>query len=114
MNLEQLQAMSDEELNELAAVKVMGWENSFIFEGQRYNGIYGEEAHAKDWNPTSDMNDCFALVKKIPTKYRVEVVYVNGEFVCNVFADDITLLHSIESDDPARAITIASILASKE
>lgn len=65
MNLEQLQAMSDTELNELSAVKVMGWEKSFTFEGQRYNGEYGKEAIQRDWNPTTDMNDAMELQKKL-------------------------------------------------
>src|SRR5690554_288263 len=65
MNLEQLNAMSDAELNELSAVKVMGWEKSFVFEGKRYNGVYGKEAIQRDWNPTTDMNDAMELQKKL-------------------------------------------------
>lgn len=139
MTLEQLQSMSDAELNSLAAVKVMGyklWHETpggyhpfqgnyeWLENGANYphfinypNGrvILWEipNADGRDWKPTTDMNDCFKIVKLIPRKYRIEIVRVEetGLFVCSIFEDDIKLLYSVESDMPARAITIAAILA---
>lgn len=82
LNLETLQSMSDSELNELSAVKVMGYTmyhyNKDIEENCYYllmNGLdavnplshgYNTEEEAwRDWNPTSDMNDAMELETKI-------------------------------------------------
>lgn len=118
MNLEQLQAMTDEELNELSAVKVMEWEKSFTFEGQRYNGEYGKEAIQRDWNPTTDMNDAMELWNKLHSEgWELSISCdqkVTYPWDCRMFMNDgfnkekRVIAHEKTA---SRAITIASILA---
>lgn len=97
MTLEQLQEMSDTELNKLAAVKVM------------------ECRYIKGWNPAGDMNDALELVREIAPHFgRIEMVAVDGMCVCSVFKDDITLVQTVESYSMPRAVTIATILTKED
>lgn len=130
MNLEQLQAMSDTELNELSAVKVMGselrlfpeWDKSpinfpIIAYSPTSDRLILWKNHQTDgitWNPTTDMNDALLLMKHIPN-YRVELEFMETlTFNCWVFAENGAVLLVAEDYEPARAITIASILSKEE
>lgn len=111
MNLEQLQAMSDAELNELSAVKVMGklyqngkmWEKAEETDGHRLLG---------DWNPAADMNDAILLIEVLKKKImpiNMFPVYPTG-WHCHVHKAN-KLLFIVPSDSLPRAITLSSILA---
>lgn len=114
MNLEQLQGLSDAELNELSAVKVMGWESHAGSLHQKWDRNTSQLLNKSDWNPTTDMNDCFKLLERF---YDFNIrKYNNGE------SYDVMIITN-DHDQPKncllykgvnklqRAITIASILA---
>jgi hypothetical protein len=115
MTFEQLQAMSDSELNELSAVKVMGWE----YQNKTAYSDNGEGimTYIGAWEPTTDMNDCFELLERFHD-FNIRK-YNNGESY-NV------MIITNDNDQPKncllyegvnklqRAITIASILAKGE
>lgn len=106
MNLQTLQAMSDAELNELSAVKVlkMNWHNTF--------GMWiGDGVSYIKWNPTIDMNDAMELAGNYFFLFKWEG-YHNNEWECKlVFDDPEDRRYYGYADTAPRAITLASILA---
>ncbi len=112
----QLQSMSDAELNELAAVEVMGWENHFYYANRRYNGVFGVNGVQKDWNPTTDMTDAFEIIRFLKQKgYRFHMsVNIQGNYVAIFKIENKMLEWEADSLEAPRAITMASILAKGE
>lgn len=111
MNLEQLQALSDSELNELSAVKVMGWETSLSWGGTDWIQGFVSMREKIRWNPTTDMNDAMELVGNYFFIFKWEG-YHNNEWECKlVFDDPEDRRYYGYANTAPRAITIASILA---
>lgn len=124
MNLEQLQSMSDKELNELSALKVMGWELSkYAHEKEVWAVIpklkeKTEKYIGTIWNPVNDMNDAMELINKLHTDMWEMNLYLDHKITtpwdCRLFLNDgfnkEKRVISHEKTAP-RAITIASILA---
>ena len=57
--------MTPSKLNELAAVRVMGWR---VTEGawvKWYSSDDGRKTHSPDWNPATDIADAWRLVEKV-------------------------------------------------
>lgn len=109
MNLEQLNAMSDAELNELSAVKVMGWE----YQNKAAYSDNGEGimTYIGAWNPATDMNDAMELVGNYFSLFKWEG-YHNNEWECKlVFDDPEDRRYYGYANTAPRAITLASILA---
>ena len=115
MTLEQLQAMSDTELNELAAVKVMG---KLYQNGKMWDELEGRPGHRLigEWNPTVNMNDAFELLRalgKLGILYRIKF----SEIISKTFTASTGELaiwpNAIFLLEP-KHITIASILAKEE
>ena len=109
MNLEQLQIMSDDELNELAATKVMGWEKQgeVFIDG---NDIIFNEV----WNPTTDMNDAYGLLKQF-MDWEINISRGLNDWICRLSEGVIEDAVNVEAqcESLPRAITIAtSCLAS--
>lgn len=108
--MSQPENMTNAELDRLAAVEVMGW---------RFEGVYvldmsedGKRAkieHPRDWNPTTDLNDAWRLVK---TFELVDCVSFSGICVEIHFNDD-RESELVLADHPARALTIVAIKASR-
>lgn len=117
MNLEQLQAMYDEELNELSAVKVMGWikEDSKSFDRSRYVANDGSYIGCHAWNPTNDMNDAMTLFEAMvqDTRYSDATITFPWYVVAgwNPMSDEGGWKIQVDDEKLPRAITIASILA---
>lgn len=122
MNLEQLQLLSDAELNELSAVKVMGYSyRGYCEDAPAYpyvspdpNGklvMYDEEEFYKWWSPTSDMNDAMELANKFNTHQitKSHTGFSHSELPYRAIVGKNQ--NVAYSDSPSRAITIASILA---
>lgn len=125
MNLEQLQNMSDAELNELSAVKVMG---KLYQIGKMWEKVEGGAGHRliADWNPTTDMNDAMELMDKTKIDHDHIGLYCS-QLIGTTWTVTITDIHppaedgfpdvkemAVEADTAPRAITIASILAKEE
>lgn len=111
MTLEQLQAMSDEELNELAAVKVMGWSIHELPGVTIYEDGHGDPTVSKDdWNPTKDMNDVLVLESALSPEqfhtYTVELMKMTDGFGHITYRDVSAVLRLT-----AKKRTIAAILA---
>jgi hypothetical protein len=139
IELEELQAMTDTELNEMAAVKVMGWKyriskhGHYIVEsphGTRFEPNYAspkfdEQTGEKieySWSdgvdiprPTTDMNDAMLLFEQMvqESKYSDATITYPWCVVAswNPMAEDAEWRIRVEDDSLPRAITIASILA---
>lgn len=121
MNLEQLQSMSDSELNELSAVKVMGWEKKGTSTAYFLNGeiirTMEETSYGSAWNPTTDMNDAMELYRELKKDdWRMHLMshYSHGperpfEFGCDLARKGIHVVGY--SETAPRAITIAALLA---
>lgn len=112
MNLEQLQAMTNEDLNELAAVKVMGFEKNEPGRIVFYKISDGKSIVAEDWNPTEDMNDAMEL------KTKIRELKFDDPIRRNFYERLYELANSQEHDwflfiEP-KHITIAAILAKGE
>lgn len=100
MSLEYLQSLSDAELNELSAVKVMGWERKSD-DNRHFLDKDGFRVYV--WNPTSDMNDAMTLLS-VFRDVHIKKNHSGGWIV------SIGRFDEYDSSLP-RAITIASILA---
>ena len=137
MNLEQLQAMSDDELNELSAVKVMGYKlyeeipgGYHPFQGN-YDWLENQANYphfikysngrvilwkipsvdGRDWKPTTDMNDAMELLNK----FLLWEIKNHGTIEKSVIIKDMTKpFQPVHDKNLALAITIASILAKEE
>jgi hypothetical protein len=121
MALEELQAMSDEELSVLAGIKVMGWSREDIYNANGHGPFRGDGG-AGPWYPADDMNDAMELADKvIEIGANFDLTY-NDYYQKNFdhkgwvarFPRGVDYPNShkdIWSDSPTRAITIASILA---
>lgn len=105
MTLEQLQSMSNRELDELAAIKLL-WDG-FV------------NVPSDEWRPTEDMNDAMKLIQILHSDYWNMNLYldydINNPWKCKIFFSD--GFHPEQSfihhDKTApRCITITAILAS--
>lgn len=114
--------MSDSELNELSAVKVMGWEISKYAQGIE-NEVWVVIPKHKDetenyvgtlWNPTTDMNDAMLMWDKLHSDgWELSLSCdqkVTYPWDCRMFLLERKRVIAHEKT-PSRAITIASILA---
>lgn len=122
MNVEELQAMSNEQLNELAAVQVMGWNTKHLFGwGIVVTDPLNPENSKHKWNPTGDMNDTMTLVRKLKDTHWFEL-RVGSDKESAAFDlykswrnnDSLALSeprYYAQCDNAERAITIAAILA---
>lgn len=104
MTLEQLQAMSDAELNELAAIKIL------------WGGIVN--VPSDNWKPTTDMNDAWMLVKIMhDDSYGFALGNIDDEWSAWFIEPNLNS-HKDEGrvtcKEASRAITIAAILAKVE
>lgn len=106
MILEQLQAMSDEELNELSAVKVMGYD-------MRPDGYFFDQDGFRVylWRPCTDMNDAIELANKLKEEMTFIDFFSTADSY-NVVIDDKGIV--VQEEKAPRAITIAAILAKGE
>lgn len=120
MNIEQLQGMTDDELNELSATKVMGWEP---VQRDGYVSYYNADGtFIKDyaWNPTNDMNDAMELVNAFGNALALQgpgSTDMNENYRdFKTWTADLAFKCNTEAtaDTAPRAITIASILAKEE
>lgn len=113
MDVESLRLLSDNELNDMSAIKVMGWNCNIVNRVvQVWSDVMGRQIKvASDWNPTTDMNDAMELLegKEYTLKNR-------GEIEVQIFktSDDGKFIFYATSTTLPRAITIASILAKEE
>lgn len=101
MNLEQLQAKTDKELDRIAAVQIL------------WAGI--SNVPSDEWNPTKDMNDAMRLAEIIFESKHLRLRLERGEsdkyfaaFVTTPQSHNYVLAYD---ESAARAITIAAILA---
>ena len=111
MTLEQLSKMSDMELNELAAVKVMEYDKEGI--DVKYMMARGE------WNPCTDMNDAMQLLEIMAhdTKYSDVTITYPWCVVADwrPLDDESGWGIRVDTEDSLpRSITIAAILAKGE
>lgn len=121
MNLEQLQAMNNEELNELSAVIVM---EKLYQNGRMWVKIPNKSGlHlVGDWSPTSDMNDAMELWNKLHSEgWELNLSCdkkITTPWDCRLFLTDkdynVTKRIITHNKTASRAITIASILAKGE
>lgn len=131
MTLEQLQSMSDMELNTLAAVKVMGWRCDYLFGEKVVEGnescLYLDVNHTPNWNPARDMNDAMKVLGRIKDeKGHINLNYAgcmsaafwNFQIIDILPTKDGEMPDvkeiSVDDNSPSRAITIAAILAKDE
>lgn len=113
MTLEQLQAMSDKEVNQLSAVKVCGWQletrsgyidNNWVTE----TGLI----HINNWNPTTDMNDAMRLAEHAVNGSKYSDVTISIPMCVVIFHRHTVEELIVDTEDSLpRAITIAAILA---
>lgn len=117
MNLEQLQLLSDVELNELSAVKVMG---KLYQHGKMWEVVESKAGHRLigDWYPTTDMNDAMELWDKLHSQgWELSLSCdhkITTPWDCRMFLmEDHDVVKKVITHEKtaSRAITIASILA---
>lgn len=123
MNLEQLQSMSDAELNELSAVKVMEWEkrgtSTAYFLNDEIIRTMEETSYGPAWNPATDMNDAMELWDKLHSQgWELNLSCdkkITTPWDCRLFLTDkdynVSKRIIVHNKTAPRAITIASILA---
>lgn len=117
MNLEQLQAMTDEELNELSAVKVMGWEKTKVNRVVRVwaSGSGEQKRNIDNWNPTNDMKDAMELYKSLSNPEKNSFIKHMLSFSDSVSKHELTTWDIVEMLKlPIKYWVIASILAKGE
>jgi len=121
MTLEQLQAMKDNDLNELAAINVMGWikEDLKSFDRSRYVANDGSYISCHAWNPCTDMNDAMQLLEIMAhdTKYSDVTITYPWCVVADwrPLDDESGWGIRVDTEDSLpRSITIAAILAKEE
>lgn len=114
MDIEQLQSLSDAELNDLAAVKVMGWETSLSWGGSHWIDHIVAMREKIKWKPAEDMNDAIQLLEVMvqDTKYSDATITYPWCVVAgwNPMAEESGWEIKVEDDSLPRAITIAAIL----
>lgn len=110
---------TDEELDHLVAVKVMGWERKRI----RYTGEVAvfiffcdgkEQCWQDNWHPSTDMNDAMTVAGEFEV-FELEM-QCNKKFVASLLpikSIEDSLLLSYLDKSPSRAICIAALLAKK-
>ncbi|HAC16942.1 MAG TPA: hypothetical protein DCE78_13505 [Bacteroidetes bacterium] len=114
--MKEIKDLTDDELNEAAAIEVMGWHKSMGFFWKNI-GTDGTDELINNWNPTSDLNQAFEAVKKLQTKneriYHFACgTYHDGEVfveIENITTDD--LIGHSDNDNIARAICEAALMA---
>lgn len=124
MTLQELQALSDEELIELCATKVMRWfhDSSVSDEGEEYNH-WSNANYTRitgcDWNPLTDWSHTMELVEKLATGYPAVAFQMYGG---GIQGEELPLRAHVKlfndmdmevecTDRWQRAIVLASILA---
>lgn len=113
MNLEQLQNMTDIELNKLSALKVMGWSIHEVPHATFYEDGHGDPTVSVDaWKPTADMNDATELLGKF-MDWAISINHGLNDWICRLSEGYINgaVNVSVQCDSLPRAITLASILA---
>lgn len=115
MNLEELQTMSDAELNKLSATKVMAYGYRgycedppvypYVSLAPNGNLVLYTSDDCKRWNPVIDMNDAMELVNKVCAHYTFYIFIKGGMTLAEIG------MNKVHDQSPSRAITIASILA---
>ena len=118
MTLEQLQAMSDDELNELAAVKVMGWTMQTMSGYMYYDDKENQEIRfvsqhrTPTWYPCADMNDAMRLAEHAVHASKYSDVTISLPMNTVIFHRHTAEELIVDTEDSLpRAITIAAILA---
>lgn len=98
MNLEQLQAKSDKELNRMAAIHIL------------WGGIVN--VPSDDWDPTNDMNCAMRLLYTF-TGWEIRLELTSNDWSCRLSQGWLMSMVNVEVEDKTlpRSITIASILA---
>lgn len=122
MNLEQLQLLSDAELNEISAVKVMKWEkrgtSTAYFLNDEIIRTKEETSYGSPWNPATDMDDTMELWDKLHSQgWELSLSCdhkITTPWDCRMFLmEDHDVVKKVITHEKtaSRAITIASILA---
>ena len=122
MTRDELDAATDEQLNEMAA-KVMGW-NEWAEENatRKYPAYLVNEMGRvfsvsdtydfEEWSPATDIADAWELVEKLRNmKMRVTVVLVGDRTICDVTEPSGRDSRSACHASNTRAITTAALLA---
>ena len=108
--LQELQSMSDDELNELVAKMVMKWAIHEKDGVKRYYDLEGYTGYKNDnWNPTTDMNDATQLVDIFGSWQLTKMGMNNPDREYRAIVNKNH--HVAYASNGARAITIAAILA---
>jgi hypothetical protein len=109
MTLEELQAMSDRELDELAAVKLMGWNKQH--EGYEFRK---DTEDAVLFTPTENMNDAWTIVQTmLKNDYGFSLEKVDEDWQAWFIEPHNTRWNDIgpvEASTPNRAIIFSAIL----
>lgn len=130
MNLEQLQSLSDSELDRLSATEVMGYHmyhydkdhesNCYylLVDGidavnpiSMFSGFKTEKEAWRDWQPTSNMNQAMELVNEIKGCLHLREHGVEGEWESSFCMHSHSMSHA---ETASKAITLSSILAMVE
>lgn len=113
--LEQLQALSDEELIERVAVEVMGWEKKWNYDNPIPVGFWWPRAvQMRFWNPLTDWNHAAEVVRTMRSRWWMSYLIrsqANGKTLVE-FTDKVGMLAGRHIDkDECRAVCLASLLA---
>lgn len=108
-----LESLSDIDLDRLAAVEVMEWTISEQGHGCRKRPVYviRPGATALHWKPSVDLNDAWKLVEKVDGEFQIRR-WELMQWIVNFHLRSGVSIHGV-AKHPARTITIAAIKAKR-